>query len=157
MSKLLNEEKDEKSISSLKGNVLYKNLHPFYDVCHRVNSVEQKPLTLYKDRVVGNKHFIIDKSGEKGSGQIWGVRGIKFSNLPSNEVQIEVFVKEYHYKYDEKWGDHSYNEDKTVICKKCFDNDFSDWKEEKMLKIVHWLVLESESVIENIPGKEIGM
>lgn len=158
MNNWLNEEERKQEIFIQHENLIDTNLSAFYDLCIRVNKVKPGSLSISRLKVLGNKSFTIqenDSDGDGGRCGIWGKRGIKFSCSTSDLILIEIYIDEYHYNKDRELGDISMQIDSIKICKKCSYKDIFDWDEEKMLNVIKWLLLESDSINEYIQGKEV--
>ena len=152
---LESEESNKKKLLENEDN-LHKMLKNFFDLCSRVNTVKPNSLEISKLKVIGTKQYTIKHVEEYEWGDregIYGKNGILFSMNNVNEIFIDVIIDQNNYYIHNKLGDCSVRWDNVLFRKIMTSEDILNWPEQQMLNTIQWIIKESKSIKENIPGE----
>lgn len=154
----------KEAIRSKKEVTIDVNLKTFYDLCDRVLKLNINSLNIFRLKVVGSKlishepkrYYNYDGvSGYIPDTTVAEKRSVRFSATDSDQILIDVLgysVTTTHYDSERKDYEKT-NSSTDRFSKKCLLQDILAWPEDKMIKIIRWLIFELDSFEENLPGE----
>jgi hypothetical protein len=158
MDNWLEAEEHKKAVSLQREQAVHEQLKTFYDLCNRVNDIRPNSLSINWLRAESTRTYTIRKTesdDDGGSMGLWGKRGIRISCPAQDETFIEVVINEHHHHIDRVCGDISSDREKVVTRKTCSIQGISDWREDQILQAIRWMMLESDTINDSIPGVEV--
>jgi hypothetical protein len=158
MANWLEEEELKKSLLLQREEAAHKQPRNFYSLCERVNGVKPNSLSIHRLKVEGQRTFTIrdtEVDGDGGWSGEQGKRGIQLSCPSQYEIFVDVIINEHHSSFDRVCGDISTDRKRVVVRRKCNLQALSDWREDQLLNVIQWMMLESDAIEGNVPGIEV--
>ena len=144
---------------SERAEAVHKHLKTFYELCERVNGVRYDSLSIDRLKVECKRSRQIKTDGYQSFHTVDERRGIRISCPNQDETVIDVVIKKHsrdvYWNDDVPPADYSSDEERVVIRNTCTLQDLIDWREDQIIHLIQWMLLESEVIKDSIPGTEI--
>lgn len=155
--KLLKDQ--EISLRVQREEAVHTHLRQFYDLCHRVNGFRHDALSIDRLKVECKRSRQSRRDGYQSFHTVDEWRGIRISCPNQDETFIDVVIKTHsrdaYWNDDVPPADYSSDKERVVIQNTCSLQELMDWREDQIIQLIQWLLLESEVIKGSIPGKEI--
>jgi hypothetical protein len=164
---LESEEKTKNDHDRLVQDLQNVILKKFYTLCKRVNDVRPSSLdTSFKYQIIGNKSIIkYSHTDSDYPHELIGVlikRGVIFDVLNQNEFIIDLFTTEYSFKGNQASRYHKSDNENgfvpiiNIVCRKKANRiELLNWEDDNILKLIDWLLIDLNSIKNDLPGIEM--
>lgn len=129
-------------------------LAAFHGLCNRVNLVRGSVLTVSRLEVIGNKEFTVryvsDQAGTTGR------RAMLFDCANPKELLLVVGVIGRWRYWDRDDGTTTVPYAQAIVRKVFQPLDLANWQEARMLETIKWLLCESDTIDDCLPGVTCG-
>jgi hypothetical protein len=144
---------------SEREETVHKHLETFYDLCERVNGVRYNSLSIDRLKVECTRSHQTKTDGYQSFHTVDERRGIHISCPNQDETFIDVVIKKHsrnvYWNDDVPPADYASDEERVVVRNTCTLQELIDWREDQIIELIQWMLLESEVIKGSIPGKEI--
>lgn len=146
---ILDKQRDEDRIQ--KEEILKKNLGIFFNLCDRINKLDNNPYLLSISNLK-----VFSKKDKKATNNWYDYysdyREISFSITETNQILIEIRC--YQERYRQSYLQETI--EKMLLSKKCLNQDILNWEEEKMISTIRWIIFQFDNIKKNLPKPNEG-